>query len=89
MPFAHSDGVCEFCRQGLQTACVHVGFFGNNGLNGAQAEALRIPFADGTLYPIDVAPDSITGRRRLHRTLIDPALALIYPRTKAEYGDHA
>lgn len=58
MPFAHSDGTCEFCRHGLQTACVHVGFFGNNGLNGAQAEALRIPFADGTLYRIDVAPDS-------------------------------
>jgi hypothetical protein len=58
MPFAHSDGTCEFCRHGLQTACVHVGFFGNNGLNGAQAEALRIPYADGTLYRIDVAPDS-------------------------------
>jgi len=36
---------------------VHVGFFGNGGLNGAQAEALRIPFADGTLFPIDVDQD--------------------------------
>ena len=43
MPFAHSDGTCEFCQEGLQTACVHAGFFGNNGLNGAQAEALRDP----------------------------------------------
>jgi len=58
MPFAHSDGVCEFCREGLQTACVHAGFFGNNGLNGAQAEALRIPYADGTLYPLPVAQDA-------------------------------
>ena len=57
MPFAHSDGTCEFCQEGLQTACVHAGFFGNNGLNGAQAEALRIPYADGTLYPLDVAQD--------------------------------
>jgi threonine dehydrogenase-like Zn-dependent dehydrogenase len=48
MPFAFSDGTCEFCHEGLNTACVHVGFFGNNGMNGAQAEALRIPFADGT-----------------------------------------
>jgi threonine dehydrogenase-like Zn-dependent dehydrogenase len=48
MPFAISDGTCEFCHHGLQTACVHVGFFGNNGMNGAQAEALRIPYADGT-----------------------------------------
>ena len=36
MPFASSDGICPFCRQGLLTACVHVAFFGNNGLNGAQ-----------------------------------------------------
>ena len=57
MPFAISDGACEFCREGLNTACVHVGFVGNNGLNGAQAEALRIPFADGTLYRLDVSED--------------------------------
>src|SRR3954463_3434479 len=52
MPFACSDGTCEFCHEGLNTACVHVGFFGNNGLNGAQAEALRVPLADGTLYTL-------------------------------------
>jgi threonine dehydrogenase-like Zn-dependent dehydrogenase len=52
MPFAISDGTCAFCHEGLNTACVHVGFFGNNGMNGAQAEGLRIPFADGTLYPL-------------------------------------
>jgi threonine dehydrogenase-like Zn-dependent dehydrogenase len=57
MPFAISDGTCEFCREGLTTACVHVGFFGNNGMNGAQAEALRIPYADGTLYPLPVSED--------------------------------
>src|ERR671935_177705 len=57
MPFAISDGTCEFCQEGLPTACVHVGFFGNSGMNGAQAEALRIPYADGTLYPIDVRED--------------------------------
>src|SRR3954466_7530250 len=55
MPFAYSDGSCEFCREGLHTACVHVGFFGNNGTNGAQAEALRIPLADGTLYKLGVS----------------------------------
>ncbi|MGX5849297.1 zinc-dependent alcohol dehydrogenase family protein [Mesorhizobium sp. PL10] len=57
MPFAHSDGSCPFCHEGLQTACVHGGFFGNAGLNGAQAEALRIPNADGTLFTIDVDRD--------------------------------
>jgi threonine dehydrogenase-like Zn-dependent dehydrogenase len=57
MPFASSDGTCEFCREGLPTACVHLGFFGNNGMNGAQAEALLIPYADGTLFPLNVAED--------------------------------
>src|SRR3954463_6176333 len=57
MPFAFSDGTCEFCHAGLHTACVHVGFFGSRGMNGAQAEALRIPFADGTLYKLPVGED--------------------------------
>jgi threonine dehydrogenase-like Zn-dependent dehydrogenase len=58
MPFADSDGTCLFCEEGLPTACVHVGFFGTGGeLDGAQAEAVRIPNADGTLYPLDVAED--------------------------------
>lgn len=52
MPFAYSDGSCDFCREGLHTACRHGSFFGYGGLNGAQAEALRIPLADGTLYPL-------------------------------------
>src|ERR671936_821215 len=65
MPFAISDGTCEFCQEGLQTACVHVGFFGNNGTNGAQAEALRVPYADGTLYPLPVGADDALMPSRL------------------------
>ncbi|HEY3883911.1 MAG TPA: alcohol dehydrogenase catalytic domain-containing protein, partial [Vicinamibacterales bacterium] len=57
MPFAFSDGTCAFCHEGLHTACVHVGFFGNNGINGAQADALRVPFADGTLFALPVGED--------------------------------
>src|SRR3954462_13325134 len=57
VPFAFSDGTCAFCHEGLHTACVHVGFFGNNGMNGAQAEALRVPFADGTLFALPVGED--------------------------------
>jgi threonine dehydrogenase-like Zn-dependent dehydrogenase len=57
MPFAFSDGTCAFCEEGLNTACVHVGFFGNDGMDGAQAEALRIPFADGTLYKLPVGEE--------------------------------
>ena len=57
MPFAYSDGTCEFCREGLQTACVHGGFFGNEGDDGAQAEAVRVPYADGTLFALPVGED--------------------------------
>src|SRR5215213_7558762 len=57
MPFAYSDGTCEFCREGLPTACVHVGFFGNEGADGAQAEAVRVPYADGTLFALPVGED--------------------------------
>jgi threonine dehydrogenase-like Zn-dependent dehydrogenase len=57
MPFAYSDGRCEFCHEGLHTACLHGGFFGFGGFNGAQAEALRVPHADGTLYTIPGRPD--------------------------------
>jgi len=57
MPFAYSDGSCMFCDEGLQTSCKHGGFFGQPDPGGAQAEALRIPLADGTLYPIDAPND--------------------------------
>jgi threonine dehydrogenase-like Zn-dependent dehydrogenase len=58
MPFAWSDGTCEFCRKGLQTSCIHGGFFGNEDIPGAQAEAVRVPLADGTLYVLPVAAES-------------------------------
>jgi threonine dehydrogenase-like Zn-dependent dehydrogenase len=57
MPFAFSDGTCLFCEDGLQTECVHGGFFGNADVGGAQAEALRIPQAEGTLYALPADPD--------------------------------
>src|SRR5216110_109652 len=57
MPFAYSDGTCAFCHEGLHTSCVHGGFFGTVELPGAQAEALRIPLADGTLVALPVSAD--------------------------------
>ncbi len=57
MPFAYSDGTCAFCHEGLHTSCVHGGFFGWEQSDGAQAEALRIPQADGTLFVLPVGPD--------------------------------
>ena len=49
MPFAYADGTCVFCHEGLHTSCIHGGFFGSVAVAGAQADAVRIPLADGTL----------------------------------------
>ena len=57
MPFAFSDGTCAFCHEGLHTSCLHGGFFGSMEVGGAQAEALRVPQADGTLFPLGVGED--------------------------------
>jgi threonine dehydrogenase-like Zn-dependent dehydrogenase len=57
MPFAYSDGTCDFCHDGLQTSCVHGGFFGTDEVDGAQAEAVRVPQADGTLVALPVERD--------------------------------
>src|SRR5271165_5012318 len=56
MPFAYSDGACMFCHEGLQTSCIHGGFFGMQ-VPGAQAEGVRVPQADGTLYALPVSED--------------------------------
>jgi len=51
-PFVWSDGTCEFCRAGLQTSCPEGGFWGQVGSDGGQGEAVRVPYADGTLVPL-------------------------------------
>jgi threonine dehydrogenase-like Zn-dependent dehydrogenase len=52
-PFAYFDNTCRFCREGLSTSCEHGGFF-----RTAQAEAVRVPLADGTLVTAPVGEDS-------------------------------
>jgi threonine dehydrogenase-like Zn-dependent dehydrogenase len=56
-PFTWSDGECEFCRESLYTSCVHGGVWGAPGSDGAQGEAVRVPYADGTLVKLPVEPD--------------------------------
>ena len=55
-PFAFSDGTCEFCQEGLQTSCLHGGYWGGDN-QGGQAEAVNVPFADGTLvtFPAELS----------------------------------
>jgi threonine dehydrogenase-like Zn-dependent dehydrogenase len=56
-PFAWSDGTCVFCQNGLQTSCLHGGFWGGTDLDGGQGEAVRVPQADGTLVVLPVGED--------------------------------
>ncbi len=66
MPFAYCDGTCTFCHEGLQTSCVHGGFFGIGGeAGGAQSEAVRVPLADGTLFVLPVREDDALMRSLL------------------------
>jgi threonine dehydrogenase-like Zn-dependent dehydrogenase len=44
--FFASDNTCEICRAGYQSRCVHAELI---GAIGTQAQAARIPLADGTL----------------------------------------
>ena len=51
--FTASDNTCENCQAGYQSACVHREPIGSEG---AQAELMRIPLADGTLVPTPDMP---------------------------------
>ncbi len=55
--FFASDNTCEICQAGYQTSCINrVGI----GSEGAQAERMRVPLADGTLVATpDIPPDDL------------------------------
>jgi len=54
VPFASSDGICPHCKAGFPTVCEHLGFFGQGYEedDGTQAEYVRVPYADGTLFTV-------------------------------------
>ncbi|MEU6017319.1 zinc-dependent alcohol dehydrogenase family protein [Streptomyces sp. NPDC047515] len=54
-PFVWSDGTCAYCAEGLTTSCPQGGFWGSVGSDGGQGEAVRVPFADGTLVKLPAA----------------------------------
>ncbi|HVX23362.1 MAG TPA: alcohol dehydrogenase catalytic domain-containing protein [Acidimicrobiales bacterium] len=57
-PFVWADNTCDFCREGLHTSCRHGGVWGSGDVGGAQAQAVRVPLADGTLVKLPVGLDS-------------------------------
>jgi alcohol dehydrogenase len=43
-------GKCEYCRRGMPSHCEQGGWILGNTIDGTQAEFVRIPFADTSLY---------------------------------------
>jgi len=62
-PFKYSDGTCAHCRAGWTSSCVAGGAFGTDGFDGGQGEAVRVPFADGTLVRVQ-------GSRHSYETML-------------------
>ncbi len=52
-----SCGKCENCRRGLNSHCIQGGWILGNTIDGTQAEFVRIPWADTSLYRLPQAAD--------------------------------
>ena len=50
-------GRCEYCRRGMYSHCTTGGWILGNRIDGTQAEYVRIPHADTSLYPIPPGTD--------------------------------
>ena len=63
-PFTTSCGACFYCSHGLPARCTRGQLFGwverGVGLHGGQAELVRVPLADTTLFPLpaELAPEA-------------------------------
>lgn len=52
-----SCGKCDYCRRGMYSHCTTGGWILGNRIDGTQAEYVRIPHADTSLYPIPAGAD--------------------------------
>lgn len=50
-------GRCDPCRKGMYSHCTTGGWILGNSIDGTQAEFVRIPYADTSLYPIPANAD--------------------------------
>jgi alcohol dehydrogenase len=48
---------CDFCRRGMYSHCRHGGWILGHTIDGTQAEYVRIPQADGSLYSLPADAD--------------------------------
>ncbi|KAI0480608.1 GroES-like protein [Xylariaceae sp. FL0804] len=49
-PFTTSCMKCFYCKNGCTSRCANSMLFGSAQLDGAQADYVRVPFADGTVF---------------------------------------
>ncbi|MEO8559111.1 MAG: zinc-dependent alcohol dehydrogenase family protein [Rhodospirillales bacterium] len=52
-----SCGKCHYCRRGMYSHCTTGGWILGNKIDGTQAEFVRTPYADTSLYPIPAGSD--------------------------------
>jgi alcohol dehydrogenase len=52
-----SCGKCDNCKKGMYSHCDNGGWILGNTIDGCQAEYVRIPYADTSLYPIPEGAD--------------------------------
>jgi alcohol dehydrogenase len=52
-----SCGKCEYCKKGMYSHCEKGGWILGYMINGTQAEYVRIPYADNSLYAIPAGSD--------------------------------
>jgi len=52
-----SCGKCEYCKKGMYSHCNDGGWILGYMIDGCQAEYVRIPYADNSLYPIPAGAD--------------------------------
>lgn len=91
--FMASDNTCPICQSGFQSRCANVQPV---GAEGAQAEYLRVPLADGTLVathgtpPDDLVPDLLAASDVLGTGWFGAVAADVKPgNTVAVVGDGA
>ena len=59
-----SCGKCGYCRRGMYSHCTTGGWILGNTIDGTQAEYVRIPHADTSLYKIPEGADSSSALSR-------------------------
>jgi alcohol dehydrogenase len=52
-----SCGKCDYCKKGMYSHCEKGGWILGYKIDGTQAEYVRIPYADNSLYPIPAGSD--------------------------------